>query len=126
MRGCRLAHGIEDYTALIVHVGLVTVVITALVGASILLGPRRRTRAKDLPYESGTSTPGSARQRFSVHFYLVAMLFILFDVEAVLLLPWAVTARSLGAAGVVEVIVFVLILALGLGYAWRKGALSLD
>ena len=75
---------------------------------------------------SGTQTPGTTRQRFSVHFYLVAMLFILFDVEAVFLFSWAVTAPALGSVAFVAVLMFVVVLGLGLGYAWRKGALSWD
>ncbi len=115
---------IETYAPLIVHVAIVLVIVIALLCVSLLLGPRRRTVPKDLPYESGTSTPGTARQRFSVHFYLIAMLFILFDVEAVFLFSWAISAKSLGLLGFVEVSAFVAVLGLGLGYAWRKGALS--
>ena len=93
---------------------------------SPLLGPKRPTRPKSLPYESGTETPGGARQRFTVRFYLVAMLFILFDVETVFLFAWAVSARALGMAGFATVALFVGVLGLGLAYAWRKGALAWD
>ena len=117
---------IASYLPLLVHLVVVVAAVLGLLGVSLLLGPRRRTRPKSLPYESGTQTPGSARQRFSVHFYLVAMLFILFDVEAVFLFAWAVTAKRLGMTGFVAVAVFVLVLALGLAYAWRKGALAWD
>ena len=116
----------EAYSAVFVYVALVALVVSALTATSLLLGPRRRTVPKIAPYESGTSTPGSARQRFSVQFYLIAMLFILFDVEAVFLFGYAVSARSLGVLGFVEVSLFVGILGLGLAYAWRKGALSWD
>ena len=116
----------QDYTPLLIHGGVVASVMILLLVLSMLLGLRRRTRVKDLAYESGTETPGTAHRRFSVHFYLVAMLFILFDVEAVFLFPWAVNAAQLGMAGFLEVVVFVAVLGLGLGYAWRKGALSWD
>jgi len=117
---------LEAYSAVFVYVALVALAVSALIALSALLGPRRRTVPKMAPYESGTSTSGSARQRFSVHFYLVAMLFILFDVEAVFLFGYAVAARSLGVLGFVEVTLFVGILGLGLAYAWRKGALTWD
>lgn len=115
---------ISAYVPLFVHIGVVAVVVGALIGISLLLGPRRRTLPKGMPYESGTSTPGGAHQRFSVHFYLVAMLFILFDVEAVFLFAWAVKAKSLGMAGLATVALFVTVLGLGLAYAWRKGVLA--
>ncbi len=120
------AAAISGYTPLFLHVVVVALAVGALIAISQLLGPRRRTFAKGLPYESGPSTPGSAHQRFSVHFYVVAMLFILFDVEAVFLFAWAVKAKSLGLAGLATVALFVGVLGLGLAYAWRKGALSLD
>lgn len=115
---------IASYVPLFVHVGVVVAVVSALIGLSLVLGPRRRTLPKGLPYESGTTTPGSAHQRFSVHFYLVAMLFILFDVEAVFLFAWAVKAKSLGLAGLATAGLFVAVLGLGLAYAWRKGVLA--
>lgn len=117
---------VADYLPLFVHVAIVAAAVGALIGVSLLLGPRRVTRPKALPYESGTETPGTARRRFSVHFYLVAMLFILFDVEAVFLFAWAVKAKSLGWAGFGAVALFVGVLGVGLAYAWRKGALAWD
>jgi NADH-quinone oxidoreductase subunit A len=119
-----MTSAIDSYVPLLVYLVVVTGVVLLLVTLSNLLGPRRPTHAKSLPYESGTSTPGGAHQRFSVHFYLVAMLFILFDVEAVFLFAWAVTARALGLAGFATIALFVGVLGLGLAYAWRKGALA--
>lgn len=119
-----MGNGPQSYTSLLVHLLVVSLGVGGLLTAATFLGPRRPTRPKDLPYESGTQTPGSARQRFSVHFYLIAMLFILFDVEAVFLFSWAVTAPALGITGFWVVLVFVTVLGVGLGYAWRKGALS--
>jgi NADH-quinone oxidoreductase subunit A len=117
---------IDSYVPLLTHLVVVTAAVLVLLGLSSLLGPRRPTRPKALPYESGTQTPGGAHQRFSVRFYLVAMLFILFDVETVFLFAWAMTARALGMAGFAAVALFVGVLGLGLAYAWRKGALSWD
>ena len=114
---------IENYLPLLIHLLVVAAAVSALLVLSLVLGPRRPTIPKSLPYESGTQTPGDAHHRFSVHFYLVAMLFILFDVEAVFLFAWAVAARRLGFAGFAAVALFVAVLGLGLAYAWRKGAL---
>ena len=115
---------LSSYLPLFLHFIVVAAAVSALIGVSLLLGPKRPTKPKSLPYESGTESPGGAHQRFSVHFYLVAMLFILFDVEAVFLIAWAVSAKTLGMAGFAAVALFVAILGLGLAYAWRKGALS--
>jgi NADH-quinone oxidoreductase subunit A len=89
-----------------------------------LLARYTHSPAKDMPYECGVDPIGSAKQRFSVHFYLVAVLFILFDIEAVFLFPWAVSVQRLGPTGFVGALIFVAVLALGLGYAWRKGVLD--
>jgi NADH-quinone oxidoreductase subunit A len=121
-----MTSAINSYVPLMLHLLVVTAAVLALLLASTLLGPKRPTRPKSLPYESGTETPGGARQRFTVRFYLVAMLFILFDVETVFLFAWAVSARALGMAGFATVALFVGVLGLGLAYAWRKGALAWD
>lgn len=96
-----------------------------------LLGRKRRNIGKGEAYECGMEPEGSPRIRLSIHFYLVAVLFILFDVESVFLLPWAAAAKSFQAAGVGlfvlgEVVAFVLMLALALAYVWRKGGLEWD
>jgi NADH-quinone oxidoreductase subunit A len=108
---------------------LASLVVAALVPIAFLLvqwalGPRRPSRVKSEPFECGNPSSGSAWGRFSVKFYLTAILFIVFDVEVVFLYPWAIQFRSLGMLGFVEMAVFVSILALGLGYVWRKGALE--
>jgi NADH-quinone oxidoreductase subunit A len=87
-----------------------------------LLGPRRRNAVKDQPYESGMLPLGDARRPFPVQFYVVAVLFILFDVEVILLYPWAVTLRQLGPFGLIEMAVFLLILLVGFYYAWKNDA----
>jgi NADH-quinone oxidoreductase subunit A len=94
-----------------------------------LFGPKRPTEAKGMPYESGMSPYGPGTRRQTVRFYLVAVLFILFDIEVIFLLPWAVVLRqfvdnSLGLFALVEMFVFIIILLVGYVYAWKKGALE--
>jgi NADH-quinone oxidoreductase subunit A len=89
-----------------------------------LIGQHKPTRAKMSPYECGVAPVGDARQRFSVKFYLVGMLFILFDVEAVFLYPWAVILRELKMFGFWEMLVYVGIVLVGLFYVWKKGVLD--
>lgn len=95
-----------------------------MLGASYLLGGRDWGRAKNEPFESGVVSVGSARLRFSAKFYLVAMFFVIFDVEAVFLFAWAIAARDVGWAGFVEVFIFIAVLLAGLFYLWRIGALD--
>ena len=90
----------------------------------ILLGPKRDSAIKRMPFESGMPTVGSGFKRYGVRFYLVAMIFLIFDVEVVFLYPWAVRFRELGWFGFGELLVFFAILVLGLAYAWKKGALE--
>ena len=89
---------------------------------SALLGPKRSNPAKDAPYESGILPFGDARQRFPIQFYVVAVLFILFDVEVILMYPWAVAAKKLGLFGLIEMAIFLVILLVGFVYAWRNDA----
>lgn len=92
---------------------------------SALLGPRRPSVVKSTVFEAGSEpSPGTARQRFAVKFYVVALLFIVFDVETVFLYPWAVNFKALGWFGYVEMLVFALTLVIGLAYVWKKGALD--
>jgi len=91
---------------------------------SLLLGPKRPSLRKSSPYESGITPIGSAQRRLPVKFYLIAVLFILFDIEVVFLLPWAVTFRELGLFGLAEVVIFVTILVVGYIWIWKKGALE--
>lgn len=104
----------------IIAIGLASV----LIGLSYLLGKKVRNRVKDMPYESGITPTGDARQRFSVKFYLVAMLFILFDIEAIFLYPWAVVYRDLKMFGFIEMLIFVVLILSGFFYIWKKGALD--
>lgn len=110
---------------------LILFVITAgFAGGTVLLsellGRRRTTRTKTSTYECGMPLRGSAQARFSVHYYLVALLFILFDVETAFLLPWAANARALGAAGFAAMAGFLVVLGAGLVYVIRKKALEWD
>jgi NADH-quinone oxidoreductase subunit A len=89
-----------------------------------LLGPRRPTPEKSAPYECGMPPVGDARERQSVKFYLVAMIFLLFDIEVAFLYPWAMALRQLGWAGFVQVVLFLALLLAGYVYVWRKGVLD--
>ena len=93
-------------------------------GASELIGPRRMSARKLAPYECGVPPVGSARQRVEIKFYLVAVLFILFDIEAVFLYPWAVAFRQLGLNGLIEMALFVVVLLIGYLYLLQKRALD--
>jgi len=114
----------DTYFPVLVQVAIAVVVAGALVALSFLLGKRVRNRMKDSPYESGIAPTGSARERFSVKFYLVAIVFILFDIEAVFLYPWAVVYRELKLFGFFEMLVFVVLILSGFFYIWKKGALD--
>lgn len=119
------------YAPILVLLALVVGFAVVSIGLSELLGAKRRVVGKADAYECGMDPVGNARVRLSIHFYLVAVLFILFDVEVVFLVLWAVGAREFTAAGVgplvfTEVFVFVGLLALALAYVWRKGGLDWD
>ena len=116
----------ELYFPVLLQAVLAMALAAGLLGVSALLGRRVRNRIKDMPYESGISPTGNARERFSVKFYLVGMLFILFDIEAIFLYPWAVIFREPGMAKLAfaEMLVFVVLILSGFFYIWRKGALN--
>lgn len=107
-------------TIIIIATGFAFLVV--LIGH--LFGPREPTERKSAPYESGMRPYGAGQRRVRVQYYLIAVLFILFDIEIVFLLPWAVILRDLGVTGLVEMGVFLLVLVAGLVYAWSKGALE--
>jgi len=109
---------------LAVYAAAVLLLVSGMIGLSYLLGERHRDPATGDPYESGILSTGSAEVRLSVSFYLVAMFFVIFDVEAVYLFAWAVAGRELGWSGYVQVLVFVGLLAAALAYLWRLGALD--
>jgi NADH-quinone oxidoreductase subunit A len=97
-----------------------------MLGLGSVLGPKRHSEVKMLPFECGNPPSGDARGRFSVKFYLIAILFVLFDVEAAFLFPWAVIYEDLGLAGLTSMTVFAVILGFGLVYVWKRGALEWD
>src|SRR5438132_13522217 len=109
-----------DYLPILIHLGVVATVAAAILGLSAWVGVRRPPREKLSPYECGIATVGDARERFSVSFYLVGMLFILFDVEAAFLYPWAVVYRSLKWFGFFEMFMFIVVLFAGFVYIWKK------
>ena len=112
------------YLPLLIQILVALGLAGGMVLLSSLLGKRRYSRAKFQPYECGMTPIGDARERFSVKFYLVAMLFILFDVEAVFLYPWAVLLRELKMFGFFEMLIYIGVVAVGLFYVWKKGALE--
>src|SRR5256885_15542548 len=109
---------------ILVSCGIAGMVVAVLLGAGALLRPLRPSPVKAEAFECGNPSSGSAWGRFTVKFYLTAILFIVFDVEVVFLYPWAVVFRPLGMFGFIEMAAFVLVLALGFVYVWRKGALE--
>jgi NADH-quinone oxidoreductase subunit A len=113
-----------NYLPLLIHFLVALALAGAIVLLSYFIGYRRPTRAKMAPYECGMTPIGDARERFSVKFYLVAMLFILFDIEAVFLYPWAVILRDLKMFGFWEMLVYIGIMLVGFFYVWKKGALD--
>ena len=113
-----------EYAAIAVLIGLSIVIALIAIGLGNLFGPRKKSAAKSMPYESGMNPYGEGTRRVPVRFYLVAVLFILFDIEVVFFLPWAVVFRQLGLFGLIEMAVFIVILLVGYLYAWKKGALE--
>ena len=114
----------EEYFPVLLQALVAMLLAAGLITVSYLLGKRVKNRVKDMPYESGIVPTGDARHRFSVKFYLVAMLFILFDIEAIFLYPWAVVYRELLMAGFIEMLIFVVLILSGFFYIWKKGALD--
>lgn len=113
-----------EYVPLVVFFSAAVVFALLAVGVSTLLGPRSPSATKGQPYECGIVPAETARRRLPVGFYLTAMLFIVFDVEAIFVYPWAVLLRQLRGQGLVEMGIFIGILFLTLVYVWRKGALE--
>lgn len=113
-----------EYLPLIVLIFLATGLAILVVILGHIFGPHRPTYRKSQPYESGMTPYGPGTRRMSVRYYLVAVLFILFDIEVVFFLPWAVVFKKLGLFGLVEMLIFIAILLVGYIYAWKKGALE--
>jgi NADH-quinone oxidoreductase subunit A len=117
---------LRPYIPVLILLAVSVVNAIFMVVLSTVLSPGKATKNKSAPYESGMVPLGGTRERFSVKFYVVAILFIVFDVETVFLLPWAVSARALGWEGFATAMIFVFILTVGLVYEWKKGALEWD
>lgn len=115
---------LHEYIPIAILLVLATVLAFVVVGLGHLFGPRHPTDRKSLPYESGMTPFGPGTRRMPVRFYMVAVLFILFDIEVIFFLPWAIVLRKLGLFGLIEMVVFVFILLVGFVYAWKKGALE--
>ena len=115
---------LESYLPLLILLALSVVNAGAMIALSTVVSPTKKTAVKSAPYESGMDPLGGTRERFSMKFYVVAILFIVFDVEAVFLVPWAVVMREVGLAGFVTAAMFIFILTVGLVYEWKKGALE--
>ena len=113
-----------EYLAIALLIVLATVVGLIAIGLGELFGPKRKSNVKSEPYESGMAPIGAGTRRMPVRFYLIAVLFILFDIEVVFFLPWAIVFRQLGLFGLIEMAVFIIILLVGYVYAWKKGALE--
>ncbi len=113
-----------EYLPLLLLFGVSAVNALGMLIGSQILNPRRQTLQKEMPYESGMIPLGDTRARFSVKFYMVAISFIVFDLETIFLIPWAVEMRNLGWGPFVAVSIFVAVLALGLVYEWKKGGLE--
>lgn len=116
----------EQYAPVLIMFALAAIVVMVLLNAGRLLGPRNRTQVKLETFECGNPPSGPAWGRFSVKFYLTAILFIVFDVEIVFMYPWAVVFRQLGWTGFAAMAIFLGVAVIGLLYEWRKGALEWD
>ncbi len=117
---------IENYLPIIILIAVAIVVALAFMVLSVIIGPKRPNVLKLRPYESGMDPVGQARERYSVSFYMVAMEFIVFDLEVVFLYPWAVRFKHLGIGTFIAMMIFLLVLFIGLIYTLKKGTLDWD
>ena len=115
---------LNQYLPLLIIFTIAVVFGFLIIIIGTIFGPHRPTEKKSQPYESGMVPYGPGRRRISVKYYLVAVLFILFDIEVVFFLPWAVAFRKLGVPGFIMILVFVIILEIAFVYAWKKGAME--
>ena len=115
---------LDQYVPIAILFLVSTAFAFVLILLGVIFGPRRHNPRKAQPYESGQVPFGQAQRRFPVQFYLVAVLFILFDVEIIFFYPWAVMFRALGLFGFIEMLIFIVILLVGYVYVWKKGGLE--
>jgi NADH-quinone oxidoreductase subunit A len=114
----------EIWFPVLLQSALAMIIASALVTLSYVIGHKVKNRVKDMPYECGIAPTGDAQQSFSVKFYLVAMLFILFDIEAIFLYPWAVVYKQLKMFAFFEMLTFVILIMAGFFFIWKKGVLD--
>ena len=115
---------LASYLPLFMMLAVAAALALTFFGLTSIFGPRNPSKEKSLPYESGSESVGAKHVRLSVKFYLTAILFVVFDIEAVFLYPWAVNFKALGWFGYIEMAVFAATLVVGLAYIWKKGALD--
>ena len=116
----------ENYIPILLFIGMAIAFGAVALLAGSLVRPSRPYRAKLIPYESGSPLFSDARIQFPMRYYIIAMLFVIFDIEIIFMIPWAVRFQSLGLLGLIEMLVFLGILLVGFWYAWKKGALEWD
>ena len=115
---------LAEYTGVLVILVVGVILVGAMLGVHLLLGPRRHFEEKQEPFECGEKQIVSPRQRYAVKFYMVAILFVIFDVEAIFFYPWGATFQEVGIPGLIAIGIFTVPLAVGLIYEWSKGALE--
>jgi NADH-quinone oxidoreductase subunit A len=115
---------LDNYGSLLLMFVLAAGLAGALITLSSIVGRHKPSPEKDMPYECGIRPTGDAREPFSVHFYMVGLIFILFDIEAIFLYPWALVYHDLKVFGFVEMLLYIIILLVGYIYLWKKGALD--
>ena len=116
----------ENYIPILLFIGIAIAVGALALLAGMFVRPSRPYRAKLAPYESGSPLFSDARIQFPMRYYIIAMLFVIFDIEIIFMIPWAIRFQSLGLLGLIEMLVFISILLAGFWYAWKKGALEWD
>jgi len=116
----------ENYIPILLFIGIAIVFSAVSLLAGWFVRPSRPYRAKLTPYESGSPLFSNARIQFPMRYYIIAMLFVIFDIEVIFIIPWAVRFQSLGLLGLIEMMLFIGILLVGFWYAWKKGALEWD
>jgi len=112
----------DGWLGVVIMIALGVGFAAVMIGLSVLLGPKNPTPEKAAPYECGMPAVGDARERQSIRFYLIAMIFLLFDIEVAFLYPWAIAFKDLGVVGYWQIVTFFLLLLTGYIYVWRKGA----
>jgi NADH-quinone oxidoreductase subunit A len=117
---------LHEYLPILIFLGIAVAVAGAAIGASFIVARQKPDPEKLSPYECGFDAFGDARRRFDVRFYLVSLLFIIFDLEVAFLFPWAISLKEIGMFGFWSMVLFLVVLTVGFAYEWRKGALEWD